>query len=332
MLQYGICTLDRFRPPPRGALRRLRNVLRPHRVSLRLLRTGMPPSPREIAVFEHLILELRTSNGTYRTTYRGRFADVDPVVNALLLERYGRDAAVAVHDWAASSCLTSAEWARSLFAVLPRASLTASDLVLFLVEIALPSGEVFIVEPHGHPLQYVRPPFVIRLDPPEPLLFPINRILGRRAAARLAALNVAIPEAWLASDDEELLLPGAQLRKVAITHLDARELAAADPRFRIRRHSAFEPLPDAADAVRTMNIFNTNYFVPHRLRDGVRAVWSSLRPGGIWIMGRTMETGGRRNEVTLFARTGRGFEVAGRVGAGSEIEAFVLGMELPGLT
>jgi hypothetical protein len=324
MLQFGICSVDRFRPPASGRLGHLRTALRPHRVSLQLLRTGTPPSPRELAVFEHLVVEILGGNGVYRTTYRGRFADVDPAVNALLLARFGRDAAVAAHDWAASSCLTSAEWAQTLFAALPRASLSASDLVLFLVEVTLPNGDVFVVEPHGHALQYIRPPFVIRLNPPEPFLFLINRLIGRRAAARLAAHDVEIPDAWLDADDEELALPAARLRKMPVTHADARALAAADPRFRICRHSAFEPLAEPADVIRTMNIFNRDYFAAGRLADGVRAVWSSLRPGGIWIVGRTLEKKRRRNDVTIFAKSEHGFDVVERLGAGSEMEALVL--------
>ena len=324
MLQFGICEIDAYRPPSRGLFHRLRTALRRHRVSLQLLRTGIPPTPRELAVFEHLISGIRLRNGVYRTTYRGRFADLDPIVNAILSARYLPSAEVFVHDWAASSCLTSVEWASTLFAILPLASLTASDLLLFLVEVTLPDGEVFVVEPQGHPLQYIRRPFVIRLDPPEPNVLLINRLLGRRAAARLAALQIEIPEAWLASDDEELRVPAAHLRKIPVTHFDARELAGRDSRFTICVHSAFDALSRPVDVIRTINIYNRGYFGVERLRQGVHAVWSSLRAGGVWVVGRTLEAPRPAHHATIFEKAEQGFRVLGRIGAGSEIEDLVV--------
>jgi hypothetical protein len=327
MLQFGICDVDDYRPLSRGPFRRLRAALQP-RVSLQLLRTGMPPTARELAVFEHLT-EIPVSNGVFRTTYRGRFADIDPIVNSILSARYPHSAEVVVHDWAASSCLTSAEWARTLFTVLPRASLTASDLLLFLVEVTLPSGEVFVVESQGHPLQYIRRPFVIRLDPPEPMVFLINRILGRKASARLTALQIEIPEAWLASENEELLLPFAHLRKIPLTHSEARELGARDSRFSICRHSAFDALRNPVDVIRTINIYNRCYFAVDALRQGVRAVWSSLRTGGVWILGRTLEGQEPTHHATVFEKTEQDFRVLERFGDGSEIENLALSSDVP---
>ncbi len=74
-----------------------------------------------------------------------------------------------MEDWAASDCLTSAEWAAELFPLFPHLDFVASDLLLFLWEAKKQRGEErFILEPDGTPLQYVRPPFVVRLSQPEP--------------------------------------------------------------------------------------------------------------------------------------------------------------------
>lgn len=203
MLRFGIFSVGEFRPAPR-APRIVRMAYTSRRVSLQLLRTGLPASAAELRVFQYLIAYLRVSPGVYRTTYPGRFKDVDGVVNALLKERFASGEALEVQDWAASDCLTSAEWAASLFELFPRASVTASDLLLFVVEATLPDGSIFIVEPNGRPLQYVRRPFVVRLDPPEPILMLVNHWIGRRALARLAALPLRIPPEWLESDEQQL--------------------------------------------------------------------------------------------------------------------------------
>lgn len=298
------------------------------RVSLQLLRTSLPASAAELGVFQYLVTYLRLRSGVYRTTYGGRLKDVDEVVNALLAKRFASDSAIDVHDWAASDCLTSAEWAVSLFQLFPRASLTASDLLLFLVEATLADGSLLITEPDGHPLQYVRRPFVIRLEPPEPRLMLVNRLIGWRALARAAKLQLAIPAAWLESEEEELVTDTVTLRKLPLTHPEARLLEADEPRFSMCLHSGFEPLQKPVDVIRTMNFLNRAYFPAARLIEGMQAVWKSLHTGGCWIVGRTEETQPARNDVTIFERLDRGYRVVERIGTGSEIEDLVLNAEM----
>ena len=136
MFKFGIFRLEDYRPESTSLSGRLAWMLTRHRISLQLLRTGIPASPREITVFEALMQGLRLNSGIYRTTFHNRFRDLDPFVNELLAERFDAAAAIEVHDWAASDCLTSSEWAASLLALFPNARLTASDLTLFLVEVA----------------------------------------------------------------------------------------------------------------------------------------------------------------------------------------------------
>lgn len=294
------------------------------RVSLQLLRTSQPASVAELRVFQSLVSNLRLSSGVYRTTYPGRFKDVDAVVNALLSKHFARDSKLEVHDWASSDGLTSCEWAVSLLDLFPRASFTASDLLLFLVEATLTDGSLFILEPNGHPLQYVRRPFAVRLEPPEPILMIVNRLIGRRALARFKKLQLRIPPAWLESEEAELATATATFRKLPLTHPNARMLEVNDPRFSIRHHSAFESLERPVDVIRTMNIFNKSYFPPARLIEGARAVWKSLNAGGLWIVGRTAEEGDSRNHVTIFERTDSGWRIADRIAGGSDIEDLIL--------
>ena len=323
MFSFGVCKLDDYLPDTSRPFGRSRARLRRNRISMQFLRTGADPSPLELSVFEDIVRVLPLGNRTYRTTWRGRFAALDPIVNGWLRRRHRRDAALQVCDWAASDCLTSMEWAASLFADFPNASLVASDLMLFLVELADADGTSVILDREGHPLQVVRPPFVVKLQPPESWwLLPVNRLVGMRALARFGARKPEIPKWWLDCDDETLSIPPFVARKLPLIHPQARSLAERDRRFSICRHSAFEPLEIPVDVIRTMNIFNRSYFSVERLMEGTRAVASSLRTGGCWIVGRTVDA--TQNTVSVLEKTDRGFRVLERINGGSEIEDLAL--------
>ena len=336
MLKLGIRRLSDF--PLEASAQRFM-FRSPNRVSYQLLRTAQPPSAHEIALFDHVMRQMQLSSGVYRTTVRHRFANLNPQIGALLAEHLPASSplsvhALSVHDWAASSCLTSAEWAEVLLAQFPAATLTASDLTLYLLEANLPDGGVLIFEKDGAPLQYLKGPFVVRLVPPEPSLLPINSYLGARAKVQFARLAAQwqLPAAWLNHDlftTPSLTQDGVVFRKIPIVHPEAATLASQNPRFHILRHSAFEALPSPVDVIRTMNIFNNAYFPPERLATGARAVWQSLRTGGIWIVGRTISEAPPIHEVSVFARTDSGFTLLSRIGPGSEIESLVLATIYP---
>jgi hypothetical protein len=75
-----------------------------------------------------------------------------------------------------------------------------------------------------------------------------------------------------------------------------------------------------------MNIFNPGYFGPEMLRAGRDAVWASLAPGGIWIVGRTNGTSPEdaSHKASLFEKTDEGFRSLAHFGEGSEIASLVL--------
>src|SRR4051794_24265374 len=158
--------------PPSGTIGRLFHRVAHSRVSLHLLAIPDTPSAEDVALFEKLMPHVRLSSGVYRTTYRQRFRALNPVVNNLVRRSFSPSQNLRVEDWAASDCLTSAEWAEELFPLFPHLEFVASDLVLFLLEVKKKgSPKRFILEPDGTPLQYVSPPFVVRLSQPEPKLF-----------------------------------------------------------------------------------------------------------------------------------------------------------------
>jgi len=318
--------MEDYCPEPAGIFGRLRHFLTKDHVSLQLLRTSVPATPREVALFEAIMQQMRLASGVYRTTFRGRLRDLDRFVIELLGRRYTRQTALEVHDWAASDCLTSAEWAESLFERFPNAHLQASDLTLFLLEVELPDGGAFILERDGEPLQYLRPPFVIRLNPPEPKKFVVNRLLSHQARAKLKWMQtrLSVPADWLDSSAVALTLPPFHLRKISVVHPDAEALRSRDARFSIERHSVFAALPQPVDIIRSMNIFNKTYFPTERLAEGALAVWRSLKPGGWWITGRTWQEDPPAHHVSVLEKSSGGFQLVQRYGDGSEIESLAL--------
>lgn len=304
----------------------MRNAFFGNRIAFNLLRAAVPPTPAQIDLFEHTIPQVRLSSGVYRTTFRGRFREFDPWVNERLTRIFDSSAPLRVEDWAASDCLASSEWAASLFPLFPRSTLTASDLTLFLVEVCLPDGSSCIMETNGELLQYIRPPFVIRMNPPEPRLLAVNSFLGSRARSRFRALQAEwrIPPEWLESECPEIFeQPPFVFRKIPLLHPEALALRRSSDRFAIRRHSVFEPAAEPCDVIRSMNIFNLAYFPRERLLEGARAIAASLREGGVWILGRTVKEPPPVNNASILIRTKTGFALRERFGAGSEIEELV---------
>ena len=330
MLKLGVWRKEQFHDaPPPGLFARLHYLLSKSRVSLHLLRMPASPSAEETERFERLMPHVRLSSGVYRTTYRARFRDLDAFVNPILIENFSSSQELRVEDWAASTCLTSREWVETLFPLFPHLRFVASDILLFLAEIEDPrSHERFVFEPDGHLLQYSRPPFVIRVEPPEPWAFPLNRLLSARAVRRWKGLVrfSRPPDSWADPvSDDRVERNGYILRKLPLIHPEAVRLARQDRRFTIRRHSVFEALQEPCEVIRSMNVFNRAYFSEVQLTEGARCVITSLVEGGIWIVGRTIAEDPPAHEVTIFQKQSSGrVTVLKRLGPGSEIEAIAL--------
>ena len=329
MLKVGITRRENFLTRHRGGVfGPLFDLFSKGRVSYSLLEQPRDPSPEDSALFERLMPFIQLSSGTYRTTYRARFRNLDPVVNRVLAVSFDAKENLQIEDWAASACLTSSEWAQSLFPLFPRLHFFASDILLFLVELRDEDGAVFIFEPQGQPLQFVRPPFVVRLSPMESWMLPVNYWLALKAWNRWRSLRKSLGsiQSWVDSPSEGVLhRDGFQFRKLSLVHPEATQLEVTDSRFRTRSQSIFAPLASPIHVIRTMNIFNRAYFSPEMLTKGIVAVTSSLLPGGIWILGRTVQEEPPVHEVTIYRKEGAGkLRVIERIGPGSEIEALAL--------
>lgn len=323
MFRLGIRRFDQYSPQIHG----MKWWLTKGCLSYELLSAVHSHGPEGVALFEAIVRDLRLSLGICRTTARGRFRALDPVVNQELVRHFGPVRELNVHDWAASDCLTSSEWARSLFTHFPQAAFTASDLLLYLVELTLPGKDILILEPSGGPVQYIRGPLVCYLDRTEAKSAVVNRVLASYAHRLLDRRGTEFRKAIDVLGNRQSATAGElRLTRLPLVHPDAEQLAETDPRFAVRTHSAFEPLSKPVDVIRTMNIFNPGYFPPERLRAGRDTVWTSLKPGGIWIVGRTNGTSpeSASHTASLFVRTDEGFRTVAEVGGGSEIASLVL--------
>ena len=308
MLRFGICTPEQYQRM--GERRRFSAS----RVNYALLDVGDNPTEEQIRIFEDVSFTLRTSNGTFRTTFRKRFRDVDEAALRLIRSLYPVETELHVQDRAASHGLTSWEWAEQLLPAFPRAELEGSDVLLYLLKLSLPSGETYILEPDGKPLQYIKPPFVVSLHYRESWRFPVNRAIASRAKRKFEELNLPKngPETWTEESQ-------GVVSKIPFVHPEARSFSRRNPRFQFRARSVFEHTPGACHVLRTMNIFNKSYFSEEQLSEGVNAAFHSIKPGGIWIVGRTLEED-LTNHATFLRRLDDGWEVLERIGKGSEIE------------
>jgi hypothetical protein len=306
MLRFGICTEQQYRS---AVTRRA-----PARIAYSLLPSSDLTTEEQVRIFEDITFRMRTSNGTCRTSFARRFEDLDGMTLEWMQRLFRNDADLRIQDRAASHCLTSQELAQRIFPVFPNASLEASDRMLHLLELRLPSDETYILEPDGQPLQYIRPPIVVSLSSIEARRYPLNRLIASWAAWRFKRMRLRGGPGNRSED-----FPPA--RKLSCIHPLAAKLAAHDARFQICERSVFDATPASCHVLRTMNIFHAAYFSRQQLAAAVTAAFQTVRLNGLWIVGRTRESDSS-NDATLFARREQGWEILDRLGAGSEIEEF----------
>jgi hypothetical protein len=309
MLRFGLCTQNQFIAT--GERRRFLGS----RVSYTLLKVGENPTKEQIRIFEDISFALRTSNGTCRTTFRNRLRDVDAAAKGILERLYPSNTELLVEDRAVSHGLTSLEWAQQLFQAFPHSQFEASDKLLYLIQLSLASGGTYILEPEGQPLQYIKPPFVVSLSHKEPSLLPFNRLIAAQARRRLR--HLLLPDGWMESGGGD----GYQVSEIKCVHPEALAFNRTDPRFQLRTRSVFDTTLNAVHVLRTMNILNKDYFSDSQLREGSEAAFRSLKLGGVWIVGRTLESD-FSNHATFLQKLENGWGILARIGNGSEMEGY----------
>lgn len=295
-------------------------------ISYRLLKESSSGNEDGVQAFETIVKDLELSCGVCRTTFRGRLLEVDQWAEPYLLALNHEKGSLEVHDWAASDALASSEWAKGLFQKLSSCQFTASDLTLYLVEVSRGGSEAFIFEPNGSPLQYVRPPFVVQFNRRDSWVYLANRLVRVWADWQASVIKKKISHyQWNGPDDASEVFDGrTRIRLLPLVHPDALAFQKEIENFRITSHSALCCLPNPVDVIRTMNIYNRRYFTEKKLAQGARAVFQSLRVGGLWIVGRTVNEGMPiMNDVTILRRSEHGFQLLDRLNGGSELDVSV---------
>lgn len=277
----------------------------------------------EEEAFEELLNCIELSHGVARTTSANRFARLDQEIERLLISKFNPEQRLIVEDCAVSSGATSAAWFEVVKKDFPDLLFTASDSILYLIEAKhLELGCSYILQPDGTPIQYVRPPFVVSLVHENHCLYVVNRKIQRDALEQWARLRpqLQLPREWHGSSTT---IESAPFIFCKLPLINPRVLGLVGSNFRVVQRSIFAPLAFKADVMRSMNILNLSYFDEAKLYEAIRSMHESVRTGGIWIVGRTVDENLLNHEVTIFERTERGWTTLQREGKGSEIEPLV---------
>jgi len=314
MYKLGVYSADK--------LARTRTALgKTRQISYSLLKMTDSPTREDIARFETIIRTVAFSSGISRTTYPERFRDLDNVVERVLERVFPHDRCVVMHDMAASDCMLSMHWAMKTFARFPGARMTASDIFLYLVEAVSRSGETYILEPDGTPLQYTRAPFVIPLQSREHRAYLANAFMRTWARRHIPEVQSrAVSLEWESVPDYRVVEIGSwSFRQIPLVHPAALSFAE-NGRFRIAYIDALCAQPWKCDVIRAMNLYQPHRLAFEEIQRGIRAALYALNNGGLFIAGKTIEDGTKRNDATIFQKTGGLVRIIERLGKGFEFQ------------
>ncbi|MCB1019696.1 MAG: hypothetical protein KDC27_07190 [Acidobacteria bacterium] len=253
-------------------------------------------SPEAEAVF---FRNLFLPTGAYKTTFPGRFHDLDAHVCALLEGR----GSVRALDIGVSSGVTTLEWIDALEARGLSCQMTAADLVVHgrLTQTPL-LGDV-LTDGRGRFLQLAGP-LGVRMRPYRQGVF----------AAATAALDLLARQASAG---------GERGREVQLVTPRLTERANCE----IVEHDALNERPEwrgRFDVARAANLLNRVYFSDDQIRQAIGLLRGYLAPGGLLVLCRTdIETRVNHASILRLEPTGK-LSVAERLGEGSEIEALAL--------
>jgi hypothetical protein len=258
---------------------------------------------QEDAFFRRLAL----SNGTFKTTRRGRLVDVD----AWLLERLTPgQMSLDLLDVAVSSGVTTAELIRSLRERGIEVRTVAMDLMISASLISVTSLCDLLCDASGNPLELRLGGFV--KGRPHDLRSP-RRLLGWAVISAVALGVRGVRAAGAGSAQGVYLLSSALRHEVGVT------LREADL-FHVEREWI-----GRFDLVRAANILNRAYFEDPRLLEAIATLTSYLRPDGLLLVARSDDDEQDSNRATLFRRNNRGtLDLLATYNGGSEIDQLVL--------
>jgi len=235
---------------------------------------------------------IRLPNGTFKTTCKNRFDDVD----AWVCGQLGQPRPLRVLDIGVSSAVTTLDLWKALNAAGFAPQITGVDLypAAYLldacgVRILAEGDHIYQVEIGG-----LRIPNTLSLG--NPLTAAVYQ--AARAACRLFGKHARpIP----------LVTPALAGSGIKVVRADVMGDNLAE-------------MGTGYQFVRAMNIINDVYFSAPMIAKAMRNLHEVLAPDGMFLVGRTLE---QRTNATLFRRLESGFVPVARFGDGSDVEALV---------
>ncbi len=254
-------------------------------------------------------------NGTSKLTYRGRFADLDTFVQALLpgtLLPPGEP--LDILDVGVSSGVSTAEWLDSLERAGIRCRMVGGDLVMDAFLLSAGGGIRALIDRSGFLMHLELAGRPLRLPPP------------RRCGARL---HLHVLNALRAASAPALRYLLHRLQRSP--HRSLRALKLVSPSLAARGSIDWvedDILSAARDprrfhVVRAANVLNRRYFDELTLERMLINLRERMRPLGLLVVCRTLTD--RTNHATVFRLEPDGrFCSVGRLNEGSEIADLVL--------
>lgn len=278
--------------------------------------------PRRDELRQQIIRRLVLKNKTGKTTWEGRFADLDAWLGERLLRAYPEQ--LRVLDIGASDGTTSLE----LFGTLSthrNVTFVGSDLNR---DIWVSNGPVWrdVIDDDGKLIQTTLGPLVVPITDGvhiNPLLL-LNRAVFYYCSTFRKDMRHRITAA------EADAAGRSSAVRFSLLSPKVQDLAGRDPRFRFEKLNAFEiGGPARFEFVRAMNVLNLNKdgfgFSREQIASAAHGIREALVEGGRLLLGRSRPVGtGFEHHATLFLRSGDRLEREARYGNGSEVEDLLL--------
>ncbi|MDD5528248.1 MAG: hypothetical protein PHO56_04765 [Patescibacteria group bacterium] len=273
------------------------------------------------ALAQEMVLNFAFSDGSYKKTHAQRFEDFDEKIIAYLEKNLDHDKKYKISDLAVSDGRTSLDLFLKLEKIFPAIDFTASDKNMF-VEVFYDikdKAKKIVKDENGKILQIILPPFVLNIYSPKrawrfkikkTLLYPVNFILT-----------------WL------LLIPlfrnffikikGDEKQKITLMQNKVLDLAKSRSNFRVESHDLFQKSSDEFDIIRAMNVLNFSYFSPDEVKKITANIFSSLKDGGLFIVGSNKSAGSEVNGDLIIKRNGQ-MESLMKFGTGAPFREIII--------
>lgn len=269
--------------------------------------------------------------GTYKRTHRNRFEVLDCELVELIKNKYAKSTQrLLIHDMAASNGITSCEFYDKIEKANLNFDFTASDRFSHIYIVKLHNSRwITILDSDLNVVQYVGYGFV--LSYPESAVDFINRLLLKlldRYHYPLVKSQIEIANI----DYNQYVSLKIENRKGGIErfpliHPQILEKTELKGNFHFKKHDIFQKDLNAYDVIRAMNILNLDYFSNDKIIRAVKAILSSLKEDGVFIVGRSSDDfADEMHKVSVFWKKAGCFESIGDFDGGSEIKKIIVGV------